>query len=170
MAQVPASRRRMVGIRPASTAQSFATLVGAVFLITGIVGFVPGFTTNVDDITFAGNDSGAELFDVFQVSVLHNLIHLAFGVLGLWAARTVAASRLYLVGGGLVYLAIALYGALIDKGSDANFVPMDTADDWLHLGLGVGMVLLGVLAGARLGDLTDRRSRRGRRSRRLRRT
>lgn len=157
MAQIPASRRRMVGIRPATNAQSFATLVGAVFLIVGIVGFIPGFTTNVDDMTFAGNDSGAELFGVFQVSILHNLVHLAFGVLGLWAARAVGTARLYLVGGGLLYLVLTLYGAVIDKGSDANFVPVNTADDWLHLGLGVGMVLLGVAAGARLGDLAGRR-------------
>jgi hypothetical protein len=156
MAQVPASGR-MVGVRPRTNAQLFATVVGAVFLIVGIVGFLPGFTTNVDDITFAGNDSEAQLFGVFQVSILHNLVHLAFGVLGLWAARAVVTSRVYLVVGGLVYLVLTLYGALIDKGSDANFVPLDRADDWLHLGLGVGVVLLGVAAGARLGDLAGRR-------------
>jgi hypothetical protein len=45
-----------------------------------------------------------------------------------------------------------LYGLLIDHGSDANFVPVNTADNWLHLGLGVGMIALGLLtarAGAR---------------------
>src|SRR5690606_23840534 len=136
----------MIGVRPATTAQLFATVVGAVFLIVGIVGFIPGFTTNVGDMTFAGTDSDAELFGVFQVSILHNLVHVAFGVLGLWAAKTAAASRLFLVGGGLVYLVLTLYGALVDKASDANFVPLNTADDWLHLGLGVGMILLGVVA------------------------
>lgn len=165
MAQIPASRRRMIGVRPTTNAQLFATVVGAVFLIVGIVGFIPGFTTNVGDMTFAGTDSDAELFGVFQVSILHNLVHVAFGVLGLWAAKTVAASRLYLVGGGLVYLVLTLYGALVDKASDANFVPLNTADDWLHLGLGVGMILLGVVAGATLDDLRGgRRTARGHRT------
>jgi hypothetical protein len=158
MAQAPASRPTL-GIRVESPAQMFATLVGAVFLIAGIVGFIPGFTTHLGDITFAGHDSPSELFGVFQVSILHNLVHLAFGVVGLLAARTIAASRLFLVVGGLVYLVLTLYGAVVDKDSDANFVPVNRADDWLHLGLGVGMVLLGVAAGAGLGDLWRRRAR-----------
>jgi hypothetical protein len=158
MAQAPASRP-MLGVRVESRAQMFATLVGATFLIVGIIGFIPGFTTHVGDMKFAGEESPSQLFGVFQVSVLHNLVHLAFGALGLLAARTIAWSRLYLVAGGLVYLVLTLYGAVIDKTSDANFVPLDNADDWLHLGLGVGMVLLGVQAGARLGDLVGRRTR-----------
>jgi hypothetical protein len=158
MAQAPASRP-MMGIRVDSWAQLFAALVGATFLVVGIVGFIPGFTTHVGDMKFAGENSPSELFGVFQVSVLHNLVHLAFGVVGLLAARTIAWSRLYLVAGGLVYLVLTLYGAVVDKASDANFVPVNNADDWLHLGLGVGMVALGVFAGARLGDLAGSRRR-----------
>jgi hypothetical protein len=37
-----------------------------------------------------------------------------------------------------------LYGLIIDSDSAANFVPLNTADNWLHLLLGVGMVGLGV--------------------------
>ncbi len=158
MAQAPAARP-LYGVRTNSWAQLFAALVGAVFLAVGIVGFIPGFTTHVGDMTFAGHDSPSQLFGAFQVSVLHNLVHVAFGVIGLAAARAIASSRLYLVVGGLVYLALTLYGALIDKASDANFIPVDHADDWLHLGLGVGMVLLGVAAGARLGDRWGRPAR-----------
>ena len=40
-----------------------------------------------------------------------------------------------------------LDGLLIDRGSDANFVPVNTADNWLHLVLGVGMIALGLLTG-----------------------
>ncbi|WP_416332936.1 DUF4383 domain-containing protein [Amycolatopsis echigonensis] len=32
----------------------------------------------------------------------------------------------------------------MDKHSAANFVPLDHADDWLHLGLGIGLIVLGV--------------------------
>ena len=44
----------------------------------------------MDALRFAGHGSGAYLFGVFQVSVLHNLVHLAFGVAGLVLARTVS--------------------------------------------------------------------------------
>jgi hypothetical protein len=137
----------------ATTIQKAAALVGAVFLLVGIAGFIPGITTNFDDLTFAGTDSRAELLGLFQVSVLHNLVHLAFGVLGLLASRTVPASRLYLIGGGVVYLLLTLYGVVIDLGDDANFVPVNTADNWLHLFLGIGMIGLGVA-------LSDRRATR----------
>lgn len=72
------------------------------------------------------------------------LIHVAFGVLGLLAARSFSAARLFLVGGGVIYLVLTLYGAVIDYSSDANFVPVNTADNWLHLALGLGMIVVGV--------------------------
>jgi hypothetical protein len=128
-------------------AQIASLIVGLAFLAVGILGFIPGVTENFDDITFAGHESGAELFGVFQVSVLHNIVHLLFGVLGIAAAARHSASRTFLVVGGVVYLVIWLYGLLVDHDSDANFVPLNDADDWLHLGLGAGMVLLGLILG-----------------------
>ncbi|RKR92497.1 uncharacterized protein DUF4383 [Micromonospora pisi] len=130
--------------RPALVRISAAT-VGAVFLLVGVLGFIPGVTTEYDRLGFAGHASGAQLFGVFQVSVLHNLVHLAFGLAGLALARTVAWSRLFLVGGGAVYLLLSLYGLVIVHRSEANFLPLDQADDWLHLGLGLGMLGLGLL-------------------------
>jgi hypothetical protein len=124
--------------------QKAAAVVGAVFLLVGVLGFVPGVTTNFDDISFAGHDSSAKLLDVFQVSVLHNLVHLLFGVVGLVAAKRMTSSRTYLIGGGIVYLALLVYGLIIDHDSDGNFIPVNRADDWLHLGLGLGMIALGV--------------------------
>lgn len=127
--------------------RGIATLVGAIFLVVGILGFLPGVTSNVDDISFAGHDSGAELLGVFQVSVLHNLVHLLFGAAGLAMARRVDTARTYLVGGGLIYLVLWIYGLIVDPNSDANFVPLDDADNWLHLGLGAGMIGAGLLVG-----------------------
>jgi MYXO-CTERM domain-containing protein len=126
-----------------------AALVALTFLVVGVLGFIPGITTDYDAMEFAGHDSGAELFGLFQVSVLHNLIHLAFGVVGLALARTAAGARAYLIGGGLVYLVVWLYGLLVDKDHTANFVPVNTPDDWLHLGLGLAMVGLGFLLSRR---------------------
>jgi hypothetical protein len=114
-----------------------------------VLGFVPGVTQDLGDITFAGHDSGAELLGLFQVSILHNLVHLAFGIVGLLAARQGRTAVLYLLAGGAVYLLLAAYGALVGHDHDANVVPVNTADDWLHLGLGVGMIGLGLLVRGR---------------------
>ena len=121
-----------------------AAVMGVVFLLVGAAGFIPGITTNYDQLSFAGHESEAMLFGVFQVSVLHNIVHLLYGVAGLALARTVSGARLFLIGGGAIYALLWLYGLVIDHGSDANFVPLNGADNWLHLGLAVAMVGLGL--------------------------
>jgi hypothetical protein len=129
--------------------QQAALLVGAVFLLVGVLGFIPGITTDYDALKFAEHDSEAKLLGVFQVSVLHNLVHVVFGLAGLSMARAASTARTFLIVGGVIYLALWLYGLFIDHDSAANFIPVNTADNWLHLGLGAGMVALGVLLGRR---------------------
>ena len=127
----------------ATVLQRTAMVVAATFLLVGILGFVPGITTHVGDIDFAGHDSGAELLGIFGVSILHNIVHLLFGVVGLALSRTASGAKAFLVWGGVVYLVLTVYGALIDRDSGANFIPVNEADNWLHLGLGAAMVALG---------------------------
>ncbi len=126
-----------------------AMVVGVVFLLVGILGFIPGITTNYGDMTFATDSSKAQLLGIFQVSILHNIVHLLYGVAGLAMARVAAQARTYLLGGGAVYLVLWLYGLIIneDNGSAADFVPLNTADNWLHFFLGVGMIGLGLVSG-----------------------
>ena len=122
-----------------------ALVVGVVFLVVGVMGFIPGLTTNYGRMQFAGHHSEAYLLGLFQVSILHNLVHLVFGVAGVAMARAAATARLFLVGGGVIYLVLWLYGLVIGYDSAANFVPLNDADNWLHLGLGIGMLTLGFL-------------------------
>ncbi|MET9543744.1 DUF4383 domain-containing protein [Streptomyces sp. NPDC006627] len=136
--------------------QQAALLVGAVFLLVGVLGFIPGITTDYDTMKFASHDSGAELLGIFQTSILHNLVHLAFGVAGVAMARSAAGARTFLLVGGAVYLVLWLYGLIIDHHSSANFVPLNNADDWLHFVLGLGMIALGVLL-TRRGTTTSGR-------------
>lgn len=135
---------RAVSATDRTLLQKAALAVGAVFLLVGVAGFIPGITTDYGDMGVAGHESMAKLLGLFQVSVLHNIVHLLYGVAGILLARSWEGARIYLIGGGVVYLVLWLYGLLIDKDSSANFVPLNDADDWLHLFLGVGMIGLGV--------------------------
>ena len=69
---------------------------------------------------------------------------------GIALARTWEGARTYLLGSGLIYIVLFAYGLIVSASSDANFVPINMADDWLHLVLGIG--LLGGWYVSRTGD------------------
>ncbi|WP_406072240.1 DUF4383 domain-containing protein [Micromonospora sp. NBC_01638] len=151
---------------PRPRVQLVALVVAGAFLLIGVLGFIPGITTDYGELRFAGHHSGARLLGLFQVSILHNAVHLLFGLAGLVLSRSVAGARLFLAGGGAIYLALWLYGLAIeaiDPEGRANILPVNDADNWLHLALGFGMIALGLLlsnqvgTGGRLDNPADRR-------------
>ena len=50
--------------------QAAALIVGAAFVIMGLLGFIPGITTDYDRLQWMGHTSGAKLFGLFVVSGL----------------------------------------------------------------------------------------------------
>ena len=127
-------------MRDRSLAQTLALVFGLAFLGVGVLGFIPGITTILGDIEFAGKDSPSELLGLFQVSILHNIVHLLFGIAGIAMSRTWDSARTYLLGAGVIYIVLFLYGLVIGTDKDANFVPFNNADDILHLGLAIGLL------------------------------
>ncbi|WP_345751666.1 DUF4383 domain-containing protein [Microbacterium rhizophilus] len=127
--------------------QVTALVYSIVFVLIGIGGFIPGLTSGVESLELAGHSSEAMLFGVFQVSILHNVVHLVLGAVGLAAAGTFGRSRAYLILGGAVYALLWLYGLFVPHDHDANIVPLNAADNWLHLALAITMVGLGLLFG-----------------------
>jgi Domain of unknown function (DUF4383) len=124
----------------ASPARLYCTLVGAVLVVAGILGFFweASFATG-DDI------KSDEVIGLLAVNGWHNLVHLAIGVLLLAAAGTAARSAA--LGVGLLYVVLAIWGFLeVDDGFGVlvDVVPINTEDNWLHLILG----LTGLAAGA----------------------
>lgn len=130
-----------------SSAQTFALLVGVVFILVGILGFIPGIVTEHDSLVI-GQDGDSKLLGLFQINYVHNLVHLLFGV-GVLAARTHTTARNYLIYGGVAYLLVLVFGLVVDKGSDANFINLNSTDNVLHFVLGAGMLALGLIAGDR---------------------
>ena len=119
----------------ASPAKLYATLVGGVLVIAGIIGFFYsasfGSPGNVDDV-----------FGILAVNAWHNIVHILTGAIGLLVAGY--AAREYALGLGAVYLVIAVWGFIIGGGeSILGFIPVNTEDNFLHLILG----LLGIAAG-----------------------
>jgi uncharacterized protein DUF4383 len=116
--------------------QSIVAFAGVVFLAAGILGFVPGITTHYGDLGLAGHSSRAELLGVFQVSVLHNIVQLLYGAAALALAKSAEGARTFLLAGGVVYLGLWVLGIV----GGGDWIPVNTADDWLHFVVGIAMV------------------------------
>ncbi|MCN0179589.1 DUF4383 domain-containing protein [Salinispora arenicola] len=136
----------------ARTAVQVAALVTAgILLVLGVLGFIPGITTDYGEMRFAGHHSEAKLFGLFQVSILHNILFLGTGLIGLVLARRVGGARVFLTVGGALTLGVWLYGFGINRDSAANVLPVNDAGNFLHLALGFGMLVLGLLLSNRAG-------------------
>ena len=133
-----------------SLAQVFAFVVGATFVLVGVLGFVPGAVRMFGDLSFKGPESDAQLLGLFDVSVVHNIVHLLFGI-GILASRRAAWAVRYLIIGGIAYFAVFVYGLfVVNSTSSINFLPINTADNVLHIVLSVTMIALGVIGAAAL--------------------
>ena len=119
-----------------------AQLFGLVFLLVGILGFIPGITSDAPG-DFSGEGSEAELLGIFRVSILHNIVHLLFGIIGLALASTAEGARTFLVGGGVVYLLLWIVGLI----GGLEWLPTNSADHWLHFVLGIVLLAAGLLLG-----------------------
>ncbi|WP_235870523.1 DUF4383 domain-containing protein [Rhodococcus xishaensis] len=127
-----------------TTTQLATTVVAAAILLIGFLGFVPGLTSELDGIAWAGPGTEAELFGSLDVSVLTNVARIGAGIVGLAMSRTLAASEMFLIGGGLLAVLLGVFGLVIDVESASNFMPIDRASSWLHIVAGVALVFLGI--------------------------
>jgi hypothetical protein len=118
-----------------SPAKLYATVVGTVLTIAGIVGFFYS-------ASFGSPGEVDKVLGILDVNGWHNVVHLVTGLLGLVAVGY--AAREYALGLGLVYLVVAIWGFVIGSGeSILGIVPVNSDDNVLHLLLGV----LGLAAG-----------------------
>jgi Domain of unknown function (DUF4383) len=123
-----------------SPARLYCTLIGAVLVLAGILGFFysAGFSTGATEV---GADTD-EVLGILAVNGWHNLVHLSIGLVLLAAAGSAARSAALAI--GLLYLVLAIWGFIDEDGILIGLVPVNDEDNVLHLILG----LLGLGAGA----------------------
>ena len=120
------------------TTQKVAQLFGIVFLVIGVLGFVP--------IAMIGGTMGMEpsmLLGLFPVNVVHNLVHAGFGIWGIMAAKSAAGATNYCKIGGVAYLALGALGFVMADGM--GIVPLGGNDTYLHLLLGAALSYFGFM-------------------------
>lgn len=149
-------------IAHASPARLYCTLVGGAVAIAGVIGFFysSGFDTGIGSVRRGSED----LLGIFAVNGWHNLLHMALGIAGLAAASSAYAARTYSLAVGLAYVLLAIWGlGFDDDGVILGLLPLNDADNVLHLVLG----LTGLGAGAATPPVASpKRRRRAERPRR----
>ena len=109
-----------------------AKIFGFVFIAIGLLGFVPGIT--VDD----------HLLGIFHVNALHNIIHLASGIIALMAGyASFQASKTYFQIFGIVYALVALLGLMSGDQPILGLVANNMADVVLHIAIAAAALYLG---------------------------
>lgn len=110
--------------------QTFAWIFGAVFVLVGLLGFVPALTPD------------GLLLGIFEVDPLHNVIHLLSGVLALGAAWAGSYARLYFQVFGVVYGIVTVVGFL-QGDTVLGLIAVNTADHLLHLVIAAAALWVG---------------------------
>jgi hypothetical protein len=116
-----------------TTVQRVAQVFGVVFLLIGLVGLFYSRTMEM-----------YLLFGMFPVNVLHNIVHLLFGIWGILAAKSFAGAKSYAQITGVLYLVLAVLGFVMPDGF--GLIPMGGADIGLHAVIGIVLSYFGFTA------------------------
>ncbi|MBW3655171.1 MAG: DUF4383 domain-containing protein [Gemmatimonadetes bacterium] len=119
--------------------QRAAMIFGVVFLLVGLLGLFLDGGMGME----SHPDRAPHLLGLFPVNLLHNLVHMAFGVWGLLAARTLSAAKGYHKGAAAIYVVLAILGFVAPTGF--GLVPIGGNDIWLHAVLAAGLGYFGFM-------------------------
>ncbi len=104
----------------------FALAVGVVYLLVGLMGFIPGLVS-------APEAGYGRLLGIFPVNVLHHLVHILIGVLGIVAYRSWPAARTFARGLAIFYGLLAIGAFIPGLHTTFGLIPIyGIADFLLH--------------------------------------
>ena len=116
--------------------QYFALITGIFFFLVGVMGFIPGFvqepTATPDTAGLAFTSGYGYLLGLFPINVLHNIVHLLVGILGIVASVSLGSSRLYSGALAIFYGVLTVMGLFPPTQSTLGLIPIFGNDVWLH--------------------------------------
>lgn len=116
--------------------QYFALITGILFFTVGVMGFIPGLvqepmaTSDMPGLSFT--TGAGYLLGIFPINVLHNIVHLLVGILGIVASVSLGSTRLYSGALAIFYGLLAIMGLFPPTQSTLGFIPIFGNDVWLH--------------------------------------
>ena len=124
-----------------TTTQKLAAVFGVVFILVAIMGFIAPGGMNMQPTDPA---TSAQALGMFPVNLLHNIVHVLFGLWGLAASRSWGGSSSFFRTGGIIYAVLTICGFFFPDGF--GLVPLGGNDIWLHGILAVAMLAIGFTA------------------------
>jgi hypothetical protein len=114
--------------------RTFALLFGIVFLAVGVAGFIPAITTapHPGHPDLAVDANYGQVLGLFPVNILHNIVHILFGLWGLLSYKSFAASKTYAKGVAIIYAVLTIAGFIPGLNTMFGLVPLFGNDIWLH--------------------------------------
>ena len=114
--------------------RQMAFILGAVFLLIGVLGFVPSATTD------------GMLLGMFHVNPAHNFVHLLSGVVAVVAGLSGGSAPLWFFRVfGIIYGLVATLGFMGGSEPVLGMIANNRADVWLHALLSLVSLILGFL-------------------------
>jgi hypothetical protein len=115
--------------------QKFALIMGIVYLVAGISGFIPPLVSPPEEVHGLVVEAGyGRLLGLFPINFLHNLVHLAVGVWGLMGSRNLAGAIIFSRGLALLYGVLTILGLIPATNTLFGLAPIYGHDVWLHAG------------------------------------
>ncbi len=114
--------------------RKFALIFGIIYLLVGILGFIPGANdhSHVDMPALAVDSFYGRLLGLFPVNLMHNIVHIAIGGWGIFSSGSVSASRMFGKGVAVLYGLLAILGLLPATFTLFGLAPIFGHDVWLH--------------------------------------
>ena len=114
--------------------RTFALIFGLLFTAVGIAGFIPGLVTPHEgaEHQLAIEQGAGDLLGLFPVNILHNIVHLAFGIWGLAVYRNANAALGYARSVAVIYAVFVIMGFIPGLDTVFGLVPLHGNDLWLH--------------------------------------
>ena len=128
----------------------FSLVLGIIFLLVGIAGFVPGLLQTPEPAADVEvTQSFGRLMGLFPVNALHNLVHIIFGIWGIAAYRSYTGARGYSKAVAIIYAVLAVMGIIPGLNTTFGLIPLYGHDIWLHAVIAIAAAYFGFVASDR---------------------
>ena len=139
--------------------QYFALTIGIIFVLIGVAGFIPELVkppiADPDAVNLSFVEGYGYLMGLFPINVLHNIVHLTVGLLGILASLSLGSARLFSGVLALFYGLLTVLGLFPPTQSMLGLVPLFGNDLWLHAGTAAIATYFGFIAKPDLLELRE---------------